>query len=359
VPTDPPGPVVLRHARDVHSFAALYPLREASATLSGIVTRRTKKKGRTFLKLRDATGTIQVVLDLERLGDAGWEQAKEVTMSARTTVSGTIAKSTTGELSVFADAPPIVRTGSLDTSIAAGEFGYARVGAQILASRLRERAERHFREAGFVEIEPAFLSASWDGSGLEPLRVRYEGFGGDAYLVPSPSSQLTDALFVTGLERVFSVARCFTTTYRDERSSAEAVLLVAKAADLDSDGQRDLIKAAVTGILGDFETLPEDIDPLLRQWSQTTMPWPPYANETYTTPTFEIFTSPEEHRRDVAVESLTRLVWPPHRVVAEGAREVYDETLTVATITLHLERLVSLLRDIPIRQLRHVGSVGA
>lgn len=355
---DAPGPVLLRQARDVHSFSALHPLGRATATLSGLVTRRHKAKGRTFLQLRDTTGSVQVVLEQDRLGTEGWEAGKAVKKLSRITVSGPLGRTQTNELSVFADSPPTVRSGNLESSIEDGELSYSRVGAQILASRLRDRAEQFFRTEGFVEIEPSLLSASWGSSGLEPLRVRYEGFGIEAYLAPSPSSQLTEALFVTGLERVFAVSRCFTTTYREERSSAESVILMAKAANLQPTSQRKIIREAVTEILGDIETLPEDIAPLLREWSTDRVVWPPSGTRTRTSPTFEIFEAPDAPTAPndgAKLREVVRLVWPEHRIVAEGTTEIFDEALEITTITLHVERLVSLLRDVPIRQLRHLG----
>lgn len=349
---------LLLYARDVRSHHRLQPLVEASARISGLVTRVGGHGRVRFISLRDATGSIQLIAERGKLGDADWETVKAVRAGQRITAVGGIGLSRNGELSISLTEAPISRSNDLGASLSQGEDDYARVGSQILAARLRNRATAFFRRQGFVEIEPALISASWRSPGLEPLLVQYQGFGAPAYLAPSPASQLLDALVATGVNRVFAVSRCFTTTYRDEKSSAESSILVTKAFEMSMEEANELVREAVTEVLGDLETLPEEITPLLTDWTAKKKAWPPEPGSgEYGTPTIELYSDPVEQQGQdpTQIAEVSRVVWPPNRVIAETASEVLEGELDVVTCTLHLERMVSLLRDIPLRQLRHLG----
>lgn len=352
-------PLVLRYARDVKSHHRLHPLVAANARLSGLIT-NIRSYGRIrFLRLRDTTESIQLIARRDLLSSKDWDGVRSVRKTDVVTVTGRVAASESGELSVMLTEVPVRRGKDLETSISEGELDYARVGAQLLAARLRERAAQFFRSAGYLEIEPRLLSLSWGAHGLEPLEARYPGFGGAAYLAPSPAPQLLDALVTTGVERVFALSRCFSTTYRDEKSSAESLILIAKSIAQTATEQRGTLQRSITEILGGFETLPEDFELLLKDWTQQPENWPPQdQTQPLKTPTLEIFDQPSpigDTDKTRSVSEICRAIWPPNRVIGEAAHERLDESFEVGTCTLHLERMVSLLRDVPIRQLRNVG----
>ncbi len=353
------APLVLRHARDVVSHNTLNPLEVAQARLTGLLTHVRRHKTVAFLTLQDATGSIQLLADSVGLSSAAWQDVCALRQGDRVTAQGRVGVSNTGQVSLLLASAPRVMDKELGASLAQGEMEYARVGAQILAARLRGRASQYFRAVGYEEIEPRIISASWRSPGLEPLRVNYEGFGVQAYLAPSPASQLLETLLVTGVERTFAVSRCFSTTYRDEKSSNESMILVAKAVAMTANDLREMLRRAIVEILGDLETLPENIAPLLTGWSDEELSWPPtpggFARQV---PTFEVYPTPAPlgpGDERTLVTDVSRAVWPPDRVIAETAHETLESGLEVATCTLHLDRMVTLLRDVPIRQLRHLG----
>src|SRR4029077_895346 len=57
-----------------------------------------------FLQLRDWTGTIQVFVGKNQVGDAAWALAGELDLGDLLGVDGTLGRTKTGELTVFASA---------------------------------------------------------------------------------------------------------------------------------------------------------------------------------------------------------------------------------------------------------------
>ena len=76
-------------------------------------------------------------------------------------------------------------------------------------------------------------------------------------------------------------------------------------------------------------------------------------------PTLEIYRFPSFVRAGDGGTILTlfRLVWPPGRTIAEGATEIVG-SLVLASTTIHIERMASLLRDVPVRHIRNLGVRG-
>jgi hypothetical protein len=326
---------------------------EAQARLSGLLIARRKSGGVVFFNIRDLTGSIQVIAERDALGHDEWEIVQSLRKGERVTVVGRVGLSHSDELSVCVVRAPTRRADDLSAPVSEGELDYQRVGTQMLLARLRGRFAGFFQAEGFLELEPNFISTSWKSPGLEPLRVEYQGFGFPAFLMPSPASQLVDALAVTGVSRAFAVSRCFSTTYRDEKSSAESLILVAKALDLAAGEQQECVRRAVISVLRELETLPEHTGPLHAQWRRRTFEWPPRPGpETVLAPMFEVYRSPNvAHEVDGArVSEIFRLIWPPNRTIAEGARETLEGGLDVTTVTIHIERVVSLLQDVPLWQ---------
>jgi hypothetical protein len=353
-----PESPVLRYARDVKAHHTLHPLVAARAELRGLLTGRRASGSIHFYDLRDTTGPIQVVARRDALSEEAWAAATALRMNDLVSVRGRVFTTARGELSVELSESPVVRAKNLEKAISEGELEYSRVGSQILAARLRQHAGEFFRGTGYVEIEPSLLSLSWGPDGLEPLEVKYPGFGTAAFLTPSPSPQLLDAIVATGVERAFAISRCFSTTYRDEKSSAQSLILVAKRIGATPEAQREVLERAIIAILGGWQTLPEEFELLLRDWTRSNAGWPPTGGaEPRKSAAIEIYENPSPLGGTAALTSvreISRAIWPPDRVIGESVVEMLEGGFEMGTCTLHLERMGSLLRDVPIRQLRQV-----
>ncbi len=351
--------VTLRYARDVESHLQLSPTLDAYAVLAGLVTKIRRHGGIQFLQLRDATGSIQLVAMRDSLDDEGWSSVAGLRAGDRVHAAGTVGRSNTGQASVFLTGPPVKRNEDLGGTVAGSESTYANVGMQIFLARLKNRAAEFYRAAGLVEIEPKFISSTWETPGLEPIQLMYPGFGStSACLAPSPSVQLLDAMVVTGTPAVFAASRCFSTTFRDERSSAESLIVSAKYLGATSEGLQASILSAVEFVLSELETLPEAGFHPRDEWRTRRVAGGPLGHDRqFEAPTFEIYASPEIGRgtENIRLVEIYRLLWPPHRVVAEGALEQLDAGVYLGSSTLHIERMASLLRDVPVRRIRNLG----
>ncbi|MET8267206.1 OB-fold nucleic acid binding domain-containing protein [Micromonospora arida] len=347
------------YARDVESHLRLLPEAAPDVRLTGLLTRVRLHGGVAFLDFRDVTGAIQVVAERRLFPAEAWGLIKGLITPTRVSVSGWAGRTRNGRVAVFVREVPAALGSSLEQPLSQAAPDYAQTGMQMFLARLRNKASEFFRSVGYLEIEPKLISATWPSPGLEPLRVQYQGFGFPAFLAPSPSSQLLDALIATGAKRVFAVSRCFTTTFRDEKSSAESLILSAKEVGEPEGNQYDTIRRAVLHVFGDFQTLPEGYYQAADDWHSRTLDWGgPSLHEPVATPTFETYLNPAgtlSAPSSTQISRLFRLVWPKRRVIAEGCRERLEVGLPVTSTTLHLERMVSLLRDVPVRHIGHLG----
>ncbi|MEO9139856.1 MAG: aspartate--tRNA ligase, partial [Jatrophihabitans sp.] len=205
-----------------------------TVTLAGWVATRRDHGGVTFIDLRDASGTAQVVVrenDISHGLRNEWVLAVtgEVRAREQHNVNPNIA---TGEIEVVATSIEVLNeAGALPFQIDAhSEIGEeARLKYRYLdlrrpgpaaALRLRSQVNRAARDVllddGFVEIEtPTLTRSTPEGARdfLVPARLR----PGSWYALPQSPQLFKQLLMVAGMERYFQIARC----YRDEDFRAD------------------------------------------------------------------------------------------------------------------------------------------
>jgi OB-fold nucleic acid binding domain len=349
----------LRYSRDVETHLRITPEKEAHAELSGLVTSARSSGRIRFFDLRDTTGTCQLIAERQLLTEADWVSVVALRKGNFASISGRVGFSSRGQTSVFLSRGPSQKDGSLASPISGSSPDYAAVGTQIFLARLRHRAAEFFRNTGYVELEPKFISADWRFLGLEPLRIVYPGFGAAAFLAPTPSTQLMDALAATGTGAVFSCSRCFSSTYRDEQSSAESLIVSAKWLGESPINHYELICDAVRYVFSGLETFPEAGLFPENEWAQTSVSeiLENHQGKEVAVPTLEVYSNPSIARGPdgARVSELVRLVWPLRRTIAEGSQEVLDSGQVISSTTIHIERMVSLLRNLPVRHIRNLG----
>jgi aspartyl-tRNA synthetase len=207
-------------------------------TLAGWVATRRDHGGVTFIDLRDASGTAQVVLrgDDPKLGaahDLRNEFVVAVTGEVRLRPEGNVNPAIdTGEVEVVATGLQVLNEAAalpfqVDEHTDVGEE--ARLKYRYLdlrrprpaaAIRLRSEVNRSARDVllaeGFVEIEtPTLTRSTPEGARdfLVPARLR----PGSWYALPQSPQLFKQLLMVAGMERYFQIARC----YRDEDFRAD------------------------------------------------------------------------------------------------------------------------------------------
>ncbi|MGH3624687.1 MAG: aspartate--tRNA ligase [Sciscionella sp.] len=205
-----------------------------TVTLAGWVATRRDHGGVTFIDLRDASGTAQIVLrEADVAHDLRNEWVVTVTGLVRMRPEGNVNSAiATGEVEVVAERLDVLNEAAtlpfqLDEHTEVGEearlqYRYLdlRRPAPSAAIRLRSQVNRAAREVlygrDFVEIEtPTLTRSTPEGARdfLVPARLR----PGSWYALPQSPQLFKQLLMVGGLERYYQIARC----YRDEDFRAD------------------------------------------------------------------------------------------------------------------------------------------
>lgn len=350
--------ITLTSVRDIKIYNDLNPSAIIRAKLQGIVTRVDPHGGIIFFKLYDGTDSIQLIADRKKYDEVGWESIRSIKRLVRLSVDSTVGVSRSGVISIILQKVP-AQTPEFNFDILPDSLTEPRtIESQIFLARLRTRASRFFADQEFVELEPNFISAFWEVTGLEPLKVDYPGFGGPVYLVPSPAPQLLRALVVTGKQKIFSISRCFTTSYRDSASSYQSLILCAKEIGGTLDQIINVGVEAIRTILSDIATRPLGVSFLIETWPIIELNWPPKPTALkITNPQIHVF---KEFTNDkVLIDreiNIFRICWPPDFVLAEGAAETLEGSVILSSLTLHIERMVLLIQSDPsLRRLWNEG----
>jgi aspartyl-tRNA synthetase len=205
-----------------------------TVTLAGWVARRRDHGGVAFVDLRDASGTVQVVVREDEMAhDLRNEWCIAVTGEVRARPAGNVNPNIpTGDVEVVASRLDVLGEAAalpfqLDQHTGVGEearlkYRYLdlRRAEPAAAIRLRSKVNQAAREVlyarDFVEIEtPTLTRSTPEGARdfLVPARLR----PGSWYALPQSPQLFKQLLMVAGMERYFQIARC----YRDEDFRAD------------------------------------------------------------------------------------------------------------------------------------------
>ncbi len=223
-----------------------------------------------FAMIRDATGDIQVMISLDRVGEealAAWK--RDVDLGDHVGVEGEVITSRSGELSVLADRFAItakslrplpekhaglndpqarVRQRYVDLIINPDARRMAEMRAAITRS-LRE--ELHAR--GYLEAETPVLQVLHGGANARPFITHSNAYDIDLYLRIALELYLK-RLVVGGIEKVYEIGRIFRNEGADATHNPEFTMLEAYEAygDYNTIGTltRELIQAAARAALG-------------------------------------------------------------------------------------------------------------
>ncbi|HLW16918.1 MAG TPA: aspartate--tRNA ligase [Actinomycetota bacterium] len=211
----------------------------AEVTLAGWVHHRRDHGKIVFLDIRDASGTVQVVVHPDSGADAGEVQREYCVL-----IGGTVEKRKsgtenpnlpTGEVEIKAtrleilspsETPPFVVEDAVDADdVTRLKYRYIdlRRPAMQHALRLRARVVREIRAyldaRSFTEVEtPILFKSTPEGARdfLVPSRLQRGSF----YALPQSPQMLKQILMVGGMDRYYQIARCF----RDEDLRADRQL---------------------------------------------------------------------------------------------------------------------------------------
>jgi lysyl-tRNA synthetase class 2 len=205
----------------------------------------------SFAKLEDASGTIQVFLQKERLAEV-YDEFKTWDVGDIVGAEGTLFRTKTGELSVRAERVRLL-TKSLRPlpdkwhGIADTELRYRRRYVDLIVNESSRRVfetrtaiVRYLRafldSRGFLEVETPMLHPIPGGAAARPFKTHHNALDVDMYLRIAPELYLK-RLTVGGFERVYEINRNFrnegvSTQHNPEFTMLELYQAYADYADL-------------------------------------------------------------------------------------------------------------------------------
>jgi lysyl-tRNA synthetase class 2 len=244
-----------------------------------------------FLQLRDWTGSIQIFVGKNQVGEAGWALADLLDLGDLLGVDGHLGYTRTGELTVFATGltflgksllpPPEKWHGLTDVEQRSRQryvdlFSNPESLATFLGrSKVIAAFRRVLAERGFVEVETPTMQSVAGGAAAKPFVTHHNTLDLELFLRIAPELYLK-RLLVGGMERVFEIGRVYRNEGISPRHNPEFTMLEAYEAYADYHTMMDLTEALICGAI---EALDRNF---LRPWGETTIDFtPPWPRKTY------------------------------------------------------------------------------
>ncbi|MFL5243469.1 MAG: lysine--tRNA ligase [Gemmataceae bacterium] len=238
-------------------FDAQPPARVRAA--GRIVLRRGQGK-LFFLDLWDWTGRIQIMLGQKQVGETGWALAQQLDLGDLIGVEGTLGKTRTGELTLFADALHY-----LGKSLQPHPDKWG--GMQDMEFRLRHRyldliynpetlertrkritivrtIRRYLDERGYCEVETPTLHGIAGGAAARPFTTHHNALDIPLFLRIALELPLK-RLLVGGIEKVYEMGRVFRNEGIDARHNPEFTMLELYEAYGDYQTMMDLTEGLI------------------------------------------------------------------------------------------------------------------
>ncbi len=211
-----------------------------TVTLMGWVQKRRNLGGMIFVDLRDRSGLMQIVFDVNDIGEEGYEKAASVRSEYVLAVVGTVErragavneKLATGtmelrarELRILAESetPPFpIEADSQTKEELRLKYRYLDLRRPDIQRNLMVKSQvatlsRNFMaREGFLEIETPMLGKSTP-EGARDYLVPSRVYPGRFFALPQSPQLFKQLLMVSGYDRYFQIARCF----RDEDLRAD------------------------------------------------------------------------------------------------------------------------------------------
>ncbi len=178
-----------------------------------------------FLELMDHTGTIQLFCRINALGDAAFEELKDLDVGDWLAAQGTMMRTRRGQLSVAVTSFELM---SKSLRPLPEKFH----GLQDKETRYRQR---YMEDEGYYEVETPFLNPIIGGANAKPFVTHFNALNRDYYLRIATELPLK-RLIVGGFPKVFEMGRIFRNEGMDPYHNPEFTTMEAYEAfgDLNS-----------------------------------------------------------------------------------------------------------------------------
>jgi len=194
----------------------------------------------SFVHIKDQSGSIQVYIRKDKLGDDKFEVFKCVDIGDFVGVKGPLFRTRTGELTVLAEDLSLLTKavrplpekwhGLTDRELRYRQRYLDLIANDwvketfILRSKIIQTIREFFVERRFLEVETPMMQAIPGGATARPFKTHHNALGMDLYLRVAPELYLK-RLLVGGLERVFEINRNFRNEGIDLRHNPEFTML--------------------------------------------------------------------------------------------------------------------------------------
>ncbi len=239
-----------------------------------------------FLDLRDWTGKVQVHAKKDKLGD-GWPVFENVHIGDLVAFGGNLAKSKTGEITIFADRFTLLTKalrplpekwhGLSDPEIRYRQRYLDLISNPEILQKFLKRAKlissmrRFLDERGYVEVETPMMHSIPGGAAARPFKTHHNALDQDLFLRIALEIPLKK-LLVGGIEKVYEIGRVFRNEGVDTQHNPEFTLMELYHANGDLRTMMELVETCIT-------TLAKEISggtriPFGEKTIDLTPPWP-------------------------------------------------------------------------------------
>lgn len=245
------------HVADLEARYAELPDGETTedvVTVAGRIMAIRRQGKIVFMELKDATGTVQLFIRINNVGEEAFEKIKDLDVGDWVGVEGAVMRTRRGQLSV---APTSVELLSKSLRPLPEKFH----GLQDKELRYRQRyvdltvnddvketfvkrskivaaVRSYCQEQGYLEVETPMLHPIMGGATAKPFTAHFNALDMEVYLRVAPELYLK-RLLVGGFERVFEINRCFRNEGMDLTHNPEFTTIEAYCAFSDLDGMMD------------------------------------------------------------------------------------------------------------------------
>lgn len=244
-----------------------------------------------FLDIRDQSGQIQLLVGKKQVGDANWQLSEQVDLGDIIGVDGTLRRTKTGELTVFAEQlhflckslepPPEKHKGLTDAELRQRmryldlTYNEGVLERFLHRTRIIQSIRNTLGERGYCEVEGPTLHSIAGGAAARPFVTHHNALDLDLYLRIALELHLK-RLLVGGVEQVYELGRVYRNEGISPRHNPEFTMLEAYQAYGDYRTMMELTEALIVDALKSIG------DSLQIPWGDQLIDFtPPFARHTY------------------------------------------------------------------------------
>lgn len=310
-------------------------------------------KGSYGIKIRDITGTIWCNTTQKELYSSVCKQG-------RINVLGEIIINSRNIKVINASNIIVLETPYTEFYLLDSEM--KEQSAKMLMTRIIKNTSTLLQRHGYIEFESKLISRQLpEDNSLEPLLVKYSGFGMPARLIISPSAQVIEFLETT-LSRCFTISTSFTQSYRLPDTPSELKVLVAKSLNMPEKEQEQIMEDILQKILSEISEI--DIQSVLKKYLGV---WPDkvegvnYLKKEFDNEinliSFDSDIPVIGRRWNTEIKKIYHIVDKEKNILMEGAREFISEESIICTITLYPSQFLRLIKNAPARQIKNLDKL--